>query len=140
LVIELNTEHEQKIIDLFSDDCYIDSKAVRRAIKSSGMFNIISNKLIIKADFIVKKDSDYRRLEFSRRKPVEIDGQNIYIVSTEDLILSKLVWGKDSDSEFQLRDIVNLIEFAEKLDWEYLEKWSAKLNVKNYLKKAKPDE
>jgi predicted nucleotidyltransferase len=104
------------------------------------MFNIISNKLIIKADFIVKKDSDYRRLEFSRRKPVELDGQKIYIVSIEDLILSKLVWGKDSDSEFQLRDITNLLDSAEKLDWEYLEKWATKLNVKNYLRKANSDE
>jgi hypothetical protein len=140
LVIELNTGHEQKITDLFSDDCYIDFRAVSRAIKSSGMFNIISNKLIIKADFIVKKDSDYRRLEFSRRKPVELDGQKIYIVSIEDLILSKLVWGKDSDSEFQLRDITNLLDSAEKLDWEYLEKWATKLNVKNYLRKANSDE
>jgi hypothetical protein len=101
------------------------------------MFNIISNKYIIKADFIIRKDSEYRRLEFSRRKCIDIEGQNLYIVSAEDLILSKLVWGKDSDSEFQLKDISNLIESVENLDWEYIENWAERLEVKNYLERVR---
>ncbi|MBU1105399.1 MAG: hypothetical protein KKB51_01930 [Candidatus Riflebacteria bacterium] len=51
-------------IDLFATDCYIDPASVKRAVECSGMFNIISNKLILKADFIVRKSEEYRRSSF----------------------------------------------------------------------------
>ena len=64
LVVQLVTTGSQKLIDLFSDDCYIDRASVVRAIDSYGMFNIISNALILKSDFIVRKNDEYRRIEF----------------------------------------------------------------------------
>ena len=136
LVVQLAAADSQKLIDLFSDDCYIDQASVVRAIDSCGMFNIISNALILKADFIVRKNDEFRRLEFSRRRPVTLDDCTIFLVSPEDLIISKLLWGKDSDSELQLRDISNLLDSAIGLDKEYLHFWAEKLGAGNYLKKA----
>ncbi|MDZ7645598.1 MAG: hypothetical protein U5K76_16055 [Woeseiaceae bacterium] len=45
------------------------------------------------------KSAEYRQVEFSRRQPVEIRGIKTWIVSREDLILSKLVWARETDSE-----------------------------------------
>jgi hypothetical protein len=50
-----------------------------------------------------------------------------FLVSREDLILSKLVWARDSGSEMQLRDVRTLID--ESVDWSYLKDWAAKLGV-----------
>ncbi len=136
LVVRLAATDSQKLIDLFSDDCYIDRASVVRAINSYGMFNIISNALILKADFIVRKNDEFRRLEFSRRQPVTLDDCTIFLVSPEDLIISKLLWGKDSDSELQLRDIRNLLDSATGLDSEYMHFWAEKLGAGDYLKKA----
>ena len=63
-----------KIVGLFSKDCYIDQDSVRDAVRDHGMFNIIHNDWVIKADFIVRKDQDYRREEFARRKNINIEG------------------------------------------------------------------
>jgi hypothetical protein len=64
----------------------------------------------IKVDLIVRKNSEYRHAEFERRKSVEFAGISTWITSREDLILSKLVWARDSGSEMQLRDVRTLIE------------------------------
>lgn len=72
LIIEIRENAADKLVALFSGDCYIDGSSVARAISTNGMFNIISNKLILKADFIIKKTDEYRQLEFSRRREVEI--------------------------------------------------------------------
>jgi hypothetical protein len=40
-------------------------------------------------DLIVRKSAEYRQLEFARRQPVAIAGVRTWIVSREDLILSK---------------------------------------------------
>lgn len=136
LVVQLQPTDAQKLVDLFSIDCYIDPGGVRRAIDHSGMFNIISNKLILKADFIVRKNDEYRLLEFSRRQSIELGEQKVFLVAPEDLILSKLVWGKDSDSELQLRDIKNLLSAVTSLDLDYVFKWAKTLGAELYLHKA----
>ena len=55
----------------------------------------------------------------------------MWIVSKEDLILSKLYWAKDSHSEFQLRDVKNLL--ASGYDTAYLEDWSRRLGLHDLL-------
>ena len=93
------------------------------------MFNLIHNQYIIKVDFVVRKDTPYRRREFSRKKKISVDGENLYIVAPEDLILSKLVWAKDSKSEIQLRDVQNLLQSVKGLDRRYLARWGKQLGV-----------
>jgi hypothetical protein len=53
----------------------------------------------------------------------------VWIVSAEDLILSKLFWAKDSRSELQLKDVRQIIRAQTGLDWPYLERWAEQLAV-----------
>jgi len=89
---------------------------------------------VIKVDCIVRKSSEYRRVEFDRRVAVTIAGFRTYITSKEDLILSKLVWAKDSRSELQLRDVKNLL--ATGYNREYTETWAEELTVAELLKEC----
>jgi len=73
------------------------------------MFNLLHLESVVKVDMIVRKDSEYRRTEFERRRRIELDAFSLWIVSKEDLILSKLAWAKPSGSELQLRDVRNLL-------------------------------
>ncbi len=61
LVVELEPVDVDKIVKLFSDDCYIDRDSVRQAVNAHSMFNIIHNEWVVKADFIIKKNEEYRR-------------------------------------------------------------------------------
>jgi hypothetical protein len=99
---------------------------VRGAVKNKGMFNLIHDHYIIKIDFVVRKDSPYRAREFSRRKKVAVDDQDLYLVSPEDLILSK---AKDSHSEVQLNDVRNLLKDVKGLNRRYLTRWAKALGV-----------
>lgn len=55
------------------------------------MFNLIHAQSIIKVDFIIRKNHEYRLAEFKRRKKITIADFTTYIVSIEDLIISKLI-------------------------------------------------
>jgi hypothetical protein len=83
--------------------------------------------IALKVDLIVRKNSEYRHAEFERRKSVEFAGISTWFASREDLILSKLVWARDTVSETQLRNVRTLID--ESVDWPYLKDWAAKLGV-----------
>lgn len=71
------------------------------------------------------KDNPYRRMEFSRKKKASVDDRVLYVVAPEDLILSKLVWAKESRSEVQLTDVRNLLQSVKGLDRRYLAEASA---------------
>ena len=137
LVIECHLEDSPKIAQLFKADCYVNEDSIRNAVIRRSMFNIIHNEWMVKADFIVRGDEEYRKLEFERRRRFDIEGTSIWVVAPEDLILSTLKWSKESDSALQKRDVQVLMEAVTDLDWSYLESWAQKLGVKVLLDQVK---
>ena len=136
IVVELSERDVEKFINAFETDHYLEPTTVREAVKIKGMFNLIHDQYIIKVDFVVRKDTPYRRMEFSRKKKIAVDGQDLCVVAPEDLILSKLVWAKDSKSEVQLRDVRNLLQSVKGLDRRYLARWAKQLGVESHYREA----
>jgi len=134
IVVALQPRDTEKVIALFEDDYYVPRNAVVRGIEKQKLFNILHNEFIIKVDLIVLKNDEFSRVEFQRRQPVDIDGMEIWIVSKEDLIISKLSWALDSHSEFQLRDVKSLLETD--YDGTYLGEWVNKLSLGDLLKEC----
>ena len=131
IVVSLNEEDVNGLVATLVPDFYIDADSVRSAVVSQRLFNLMHLVTSIKVDLIVRKGPEYRQVEFARRQPVEIAGVKTWIVSREDLILSKLVWAKDSGSELQRRDVRTLLD--DSMDRAYLEHWAARLGVAETL-------
>ncbi len=130
-VVHLQPEDVPTLMQCFNEGYYCDEDAVREAIKNKGMFNIIDHKSGYKADFIILKDEPYRLAEFERRKPVTFLHSQIYLVSPEDLVISKLIWIQQSRSSLQMEDIKSLLELAD-LDHNYIKKWIAVLRISTF--------
>ena len=54
------------------------------------------------------------------------------------LVLSRLVWLKDSGFSQQREDVRTLIETVETLDRDYLHSWAARLDVYHFLRDIEP--
>jgi len=132
LVVELSGRQAKPVAALFATDYYVAEHDVEAAIGTSGMFNILHLEKLVKLDFIVRKGTPYRVHEFGRRQRVRMPGFEAWIVSREDLILSKLAWAKDSGSELQLRDVRALL--AAGADRPYLARWASDLSVSELLR------
>ncbi|MGH8289012.1 MAG: nucleotidyl transferase AbiEii/AbiGii toxin family protein [Steroidobacteraceae bacterium] len=130
-VVSLMEQHVDVLVKAFSADFYIDEDDVRSAVRAQRIFNLMHLASGIKVDLIVRKNSGYGQVEFARRKSVDLAGVSTWITSREDLILSKLVWAQDSNSELQKRDVKTLLD--DSLDWDYLRQWAPKLGVDNVL-------
>ena len=134
LVAELSGRDAKSVAALFAPDYYASEADIAGAIAGGGMFNVLHLVKLVKLDFIVRKDTPYRRHEFGRRRRVRMPGFEAWIVSREDLILSKLAWAKDSGSEMQLRDVQALL--AGGADRTYLERWAEELSITELLRKS----
>ena len=138
IVIEIQPPDVERLFKIFGKDFYLDRNSLAEAVEQKGMFNLIHNDYVVKIDFIVKKDSEYRELEFQRRREVQVKGFKMWIVSPEDLILSKLFWAKDSFSEMQQGDVKNLLAMVKDVDLAYLKKWVELLGLDEIYKKVNP--
>jgi hypothetical protein len=130
LVVSLDETQAEPFFRLFETEYYLDRQSVADAISRRRMFNLIHNDAVIKVDCVVLKTDPYRQEEFARRRHINLGDFETWIVSREDLVLSKLVWAKDSKSEMQLRDVRNLL--SEDCDMDYLRSRAKTLQSAGY--------
>jgi len=116
-------------------DYYVSIESARDALKRQSAFNVIDMQAGWKADFIIRRQRPFSKEEFQRRQKVSIMGLDTWIVSAEDMILIKLEWAKNSKSDRQLEDALNvaIVQF-DRLDGDYLHKWAKELQVESSLK------
>jgi len=135
VVIAVTPEDTARIVALFRPEYYVSEESVRDSVSRESIFNLIHEESLIKVDCIVRKKNDeFRRVEFERRRPISIIDFETFIVNKEDLIVSKLFWAQDSHSEIQLMDVRNLL--ATGYDKVYLQRWTQKLGLEQLLKEC----
>lgn len=129
IVVEMSQRDVSRVAQLLSEDFHVDEEAIGRAVARRGLVNVFHRQSFVKVDLIVRKETALRREEFARRRVATIGNVSVAIVAPDDLILSKLVWMKESGSDVQRRDIERLVQSVEALDRAYIERWAAELSV-----------
>lgn len=135
IVIVSTLEQLNQFVKLLGEEYYVSLEAARDAFTQNSMFNIIDMQTGWKADLIIRKNRPFSRQEFQRRRKVKLMDLDIWMLSPEDLILSKLEWSKAQQSQQQFRDALGVAVVQwDRLDHEYLQEWAQNLQVKYLLK------
>ncbi|MFN2501270.1 MAG: DUF6036 family nucleotidyltransferase [Pyrinomonadaceae bacterium] len=133
IVLAIGSRDVSRFISEFDKDYYIPHNRVSDAVRRNTMFNVLNHATVIKIDCVVKKNDEFQRTAFSRRQRVNYAGDfYVWIITKEDLVLSKLKWAKNTRSEMQMRDVASIIRNP--YDEEYVKLWAAKLRVEDFLK------
>jgi hypothetical protein len=77
-------------------------------------------------------ESRFQRELMDRRRKESVDGQTVWLVSPEDLILLKLIARRPRD----LIDVADVFFMQGELDKEYMRRWANVLGVTELLEKA----
>ncbi|MGH7242400.1 MAG: hypothetical protein ACREJD_03160 [Phycisphaerales bacterium] len=111
VVIELPAWKVQDVVAQFpAPDYYASEIAAREAVSVGGMFNITHVASGYKADLVVFQGEHFDECQLSRKRRVAISGaQQVWMASPEDVILKKLVFYKQGQSDKHLRDIAGMI-------------------------------
>ncbi len=137
VIVAIRVEHVAALVSAFPPPFYADAEWMSEAAALGEFFNIIDPILGLKIDFWPLKNDEYSRAQFDRRRQVDILGRAVWMLTPEDVILSKLLWYKMSASDLQMRDSVSVWKTQqEKLDLGYLRLWAARLSVADLLSKV----
>ncbi len=135
IVIAPTEEQLIRFAESLGEEYYISIKAVRDALANKSMFNVIGIQSGWKADFMIRKDRPFSRREFERRCTARLEGLDVWVASSEDTVLSKLEWAKQSRSEQQFRDALGVVAVQwGHLDVGYLHDWAGDLGIEDSLR------
>lgn len=134
LVVQIRSSDADQLIHQFPSDFYVDAEMIRQAVEQQFMFNVVDPASGLKIDFWILKRDAYDAERFRRRRQEVIFGHAVSMPSPEDVILSKLNWYKEAQSDKHLNDARGVWELQkETLDRVYLRLWAEKLSVRNWL-------
>ena len=143
LVADMRLEQVEPFVQRLGDAFYADSVMIRDAIRRRSSFNLIHLQTMFKVEIFIRRQRPYDSSQFERRASQTLSLEpemTAYIASPEDTILAKLEWyrlgGEISDRQWQ--DVRNIIEVqADCLDWAYLRRWAAQLNLSDLLERVR---
>jgi hypothetical protein len=101
--------------------------------------NITHLETIENVDLMISGREKYDLIKFDRARSYTLPGSGeVAIASPEDVIISKLVWRRESQSDKQWRDILGILKVQrEKLDFVYLREWVEWFGLDNDWLRAK---
>ncbi|MBI4099133.1 nucleotidyltransferase [Candidatus Parcubacteria bacterium] len=127
IVVALGADDVEKLVLALRDLSaagYVDGDAARQAIEEQGEFNFIDGESGVKVDFWVAARDRFSQSQFRRRVLKRVHGQRVAFISPEDLILSKLMWHKQSGTSRHREDIESVVKIQKHLDWRYINRWA----------------
>jgi hypothetical protein len=132
LVARIKSRQVHQIEELFPlNEYYCPPKEILQdEVSRKGSFNLIHHKSGIKIDIVLDQETEFYRSEFERRKQIELaPGLEVFIASAEDVILKKLDYYREGESEKHLIDIREIV-MTTKIDEEYLKIWVEELGLR----------
>jgi len=138
IIVEMQEKNIKPLAKMVTDidkNFYADEDMIRDALLHKSEFNFIHPDTGLKVDFFVMADNPYNKLKIKRAILRDVFGvTKAYFVSPEDLILSKLLWSKESDSWKQKEDIKTVLNNSKiKLDFKYINSWAGKQGTSEIL-------
>jgi len=114
---------------------YRSEDALREAVRFRRMANLIDAATQMKIDLCMLPDSPYYRGVLARRQLVEfLPGASFWSVTPEDIILMKLDWRRDTQSQKQWDNALSVVRTrGVSLDWKYLRDWADQLKLSKDL-------
>lgn len=137
ILIQIKDKQVETFLKSFKEDAYINIEEATKSIYEGRMFNVISHKTFFKIDLIPLKDDEYEMEKFERKVKINFLNRDIYVISPEDLIISKLIWSKSAGgSERQIKDCASIYKLNyDMLNMTYIRKWIKKLKIEDEFKK-----
>jgi len=146
LVADIKEEQVPQLVAALEKDFYVDYMAIRRAIRERKSFNLLYLETMYKVDIFISRGDEWSREQMKLREGkrlVEDDDSSVRQISNpETTVLQKLWWFREGNevSDQQWRDVRGVLKIqADKLDFNYLERWAAKLGISDLLEKALDD-
>ncbi len=142
IVVLMSESQASQLADVLPQRFYRSKEALEQAARTFGMTNLIDTETGLKVDLACMRPTPYRASVFARRVKASLgpDEPEFDAVSPEDIILMKLDWRRESQSQKQWDNALSVacVKGAS-LDWKYLFEQARELDLEDDLIKLRDE-
>lgn len=139
LVVDPDEGQLRRLLDALRDGFYVSRYEASEALTRRSMFHVIHLESGWKADIIVCPDRPFEKYELGRRQPARLFGIDVFVISPEGSVVSKLRWAAASGSELQMRDAASVLAGCSgELDLDYIRREAEAAGVSHLLERILP--
>lgn len=127
LVVELPGSHRlQALRDTLVVDLVLHDQMAFETVTGTARYLIELRAQPFVCELFVLSDDPHDIERFARRQQVVMLGRPIWVATVEDMIVTKLRWALGASRSKDRDDVRNMLAVqAERLDLEYIDRWSA---------------
>jgi len=131
MVADIKSEQVREFVKCLPESEYfVQEHVIKEAIWDQSMFNIRHNDTGFRVDVFIPKKGEFSKLELANRKKAEFSGVHLFIAAPEYIILKKLEYYKEGESEKHLRDISTMIQYqGDRINFGLIDEWAEKLGL-----------
>jgi len=136
IVVQIRKEEAARLVRGLGAKFLLDEMAILQALEEQGMVNALHLETGFKIDFWMLREEEYSQVCFQRKVRKRIFKKRAWLISPEDLVITKLIWFKKSEIQKHLEDAKGIWEIQKgRLDLGYLQKWAKRQKVEKLLEK-----
>jgi hypothetical protein len=140
VIVQMTEQQARSLARQLPEHIYRDEESIATAARDHSMANMMDMRSGVKLDLSVASPEPFFSTVFSRRMKAafEFGGPKYWVVTPEDVILMKLLWRRESQSQKQWESCLGVVRVnGAKLDWSYLTLWADRLGLARDLAKLK---
>ena len=110
IAIRMTPDQAQILADKLPQRFYRSAEHLIKIAETGGLSNLIDTNTGLKVDLSVLERTSYYDLILARKilVPFSSDGRTFYTVTPEDIVLMKLLWRKDTQSQKQWENALSV--------------------------------
>jgi predicted nucleotidyltransferase len=133
-VIQLATGVGEDFARRLGDEFQVDPQLSFETVTGTHRQLVRNRKRRFKIELFILSADEHDQQRFARRQEVSLFGRKVWLLSPEDVIVSKLRWARGKDED----DIRNVITVqGARLDWRYVETWCKRHDTLALLEKIR---
>ena len=132
VVVRIDREDIEKLRSVLpEEEFYLSTEAALEALEQAGQFNVLHPRSGLKIDFMVAGSGEFDESRFGRSRRLQIGPASAAeFAAPEDVVIKKLEYYSEGESEKHLRDIAGVIKVTgDELDRSYIEEWARRLDL-----------
>jgi hypothetical protein len=139
-VLELDKANLTEIVAAIGPDFVLDRQMSLESVTLTSRYKLSHRDAAFEVELFGLSDDPHDQARFCRRLSKETNGVRVYVLTAEDVVITKLRWSLKAKRKKDLDDARNVLKVqADQLDLPYIRHWCALHRTRELLEEQLRD-
>ena len=121
IVVSMDRHGLERFLAELGPDFGVEPRGTFETNTGTLRHTVVHRQSAFQVEVFLLSNDPFDHDRFRRRLPIDFNGHRTFVLTAEDVVVSKLCWSRPKDLE-DVRDVLSIEAAA--MDWDYLHHWT----------------